>query len=189
MDDKLYDNADWYFEKALKNYCLAENKAESTLDDQDFHEAEKWAGLHIAMFMTWIVRHHFESGIFSGINGAEAAIGDLCAERITGSDFLEDYCDGKLHSENLSEKIIPFLEDFYEEYFKPFYVDWVIGSIFELPFEFGWSWEDYHDLEEGIDKRYNEYLQRNNTENHRKHTSSNDSLLKKLLSEFSKKKP
>ena len=189
MDYKLYDNADWYYEEALKHYCFAKKKDVSALSDEDFSEVEKWSGMHIAMFMTWIVRHNFESGLFSRINGAEDALADLRAERITGSDFLEDYCDGKLHSENLSEGIIPFLEDFYGEYFKPFYTDWVIDGIFDLPFEFGWDWEEYHQLEELLDERYNDYLEAaRRKEKKAKEPQDNGGFLKKLFSGFGKPK-
>ena len=190
---KLYDSADKYYDQALVNYGRTNKKDKNTLTDEDYREANRWAGLHIAMFMTWIIRRRFESGIFSEIDGAQAALEDLRAERITGSDFLEKFCEGKLQGKHLSDDITPFVDAFYGEYLEPFYTEWVLDCIFDVPFEFGWSWEEYHKLEELLDERYNEYLENAKHEEEKrekqaeKQEQNNGGLFKKLFSGFGKK--
>lgn len=158
---KLYDDAEWYFEKALANYIFDYQKSETSLTDEDYKIINEYAGNHIAYFITWIIKNKFESDFFAETLNVSESVEAVRNETMTGADFLFEHCDGKLDGEMLSAEILPFVDWFYEKYyFNQYYVDWVIRVLDDLPLEFQWSWEDYHSFEKVLNRRYEIYIEK-----------------------------
>lgn len=155
----LYDNTEWYFEKALAAYLCGEQKREDSLTAEDYRIISECAGNHIAFFLTWVVKHHYESDLFASVSGGAEALEALRSESMTGAEFLLTHCDGKLDGEMLCEEILPFVDHFYQKfYFRRHYVHWVMTVLHDLPLEFRWSWEDYYSFAKVIDQRYKVFV-------------------------------
>ena len=161
------DCADHYFSMAEENYYFGEYGGKSYIPkDEDRRKIYEYAGMHIAFFLTWIIKHKFDSGLWNGFtvsfgdcaNGSEA-LEALRNEKITGSDFLIEYCDNIFDGEMLSDEIYPFVKDFYENDMKKVYSDWAMDNGL-LPLDFEWSWKDYHSFEKILDREYVTYLRR-----------------------------
>lgn len=132
---KLYDDISWSYEYALNTYIKLSKKEISELTDSDYSEIYECAGVHIAFFITWLVKKNYQSNFFT-----DDAVQKLRNEEIKGTDFLKEYCDGKLVSDMMKDEIIPFVNKFYNDrYFNMHYVPWVMKILHDLPLEFGWN--------------------------------------------------
>lgn len=55
----------------------------------------------------------------------------------------------------LKVEVNKVVSKFYDEdYFRNYYVMWVMEEICDLPFEFGWDWNEYHGYETYLDDIY-----------------------------------
>lgn len=150
-----FDKVEYQFESAMASYCQLFDKKESELTDDDHNEISRYAGNHIGFFLTWIIQHHFVGSIH---DDDEEAVSAVCDEKLLGVDFLIKYCDGKLYAEDMSDDILPFAAEYYENSYMRDYSDWVFDELNELPLEFIGSWDDYHKFEHIIDRAYETFL-------------------------------
>lgn len=150
----LYDDVEWYYEYALNNYLKLNKKEIGNLTYNDKKYIYEWAGNHIAFFITWIVKRNYQSDFFPSF-----AVEALRTEKITGIEFLHDYCDGKIVSDMIIDGIIPFMNKFYNKnYLKKHYAHWVMTVLNDLPLEFEWNWNDCHKYEKYLTRRYNSHV-------------------------------
>lgn len=72
---------------------------------------ERHAGTHIGMFLGWIIKR----GLYSDLLG-ELAPDDILAVQnglLSGTQFLQRVCDGKLTNEDMNEEANVFAQDYY----------------------------------------------------------------------------
>ncbi len=151
---KLFDDIKWAYEYTLKTYLKLNQKSKNDLTEQDLNEIYEYAGIHIAFFITWIVKNDYQSDLFT-----YDSIQKLRSEKINGIVFLKEYCDGKLASDMIKDEIISFVSTIYDDnYFKNHYAKWVMNELNDLPFEFGWNWDDYNNYEHYLNKLIKNYL-------------------------------
>lgn len=150
-----FDKADYYFEDAMRNYCRMKNISEGELAEEDYTKIQRIAAAHIGLFMTWIIKHGFTGDIHEDDEEAVEAVKN---DRMTGTDFLLEYCDGKLYPEDMSDSILPFAAEYYESRYMSDYTHWVVDELCDLPFEFTATCEDYCEFEHILDKAYEDFL-------------------------------
>ncbi|WP_259659416.1 DUF7832 domain-containing protein [Streptococcus salivarius] len=113
-------------------------------------EISKGAAFHLSIFVAWLAKHDFLNPKSDGFNLEDAQ--KLKNETITGTDYLFKHLDEKLYSSDISDTLLPFISDFYEDYMDFCYtvlVDDVARSEF--------SWEIYHLVEDDIDEMFSQY--------------------------------
>ncbi len=121
-----YDDASWHFS-----------------GDYPSNLSKKYAYTHIGMFLGW--------ALLNGLGGAlhfqefPEEIEALKKREITGSDFLQRNCDGKLTDEDFNELGNNFAEWFYENEYFSRYVDIADpDNQFETVYHIPDSWEIYN---------------------------------------------
>ncbi|WP_133512913.1 hypothetical protein [Candidatus Thiosymbion oneisti] len=72
---------------------------------------ERHAGIHIGMFLGWIIRRGLYSELLSDL--AQDDILAVQNRLLTGTQFLQRVCDGKLTNEDLNEEANLFAQDYY----------------------------------------------------------------------------
>lgn len=151
-----FDKAEYQFEKAMSNY-RRESGNPVALSDDDFDTIYLYAGNHIGFFLTWIIKNHFEGEIHrDDAEGLEA----VRNEKMTGTEFLMNYCDGKFLGEDVSDEIFGFVNEYYRKQYLSDYADFVLNVLNDLPLEFIGTWEEYHEFESVIDRAYEDYKNR-----------------------------
>ncbi|MDE6314546.1 MAG: hypothetical protein K2M46_13195 [Lachnospiraceae bacterium] len=153
-----FDRMDYYFEKALEIYCEESKKDSSQLIEKELEEVQYRASNHIGFFLAWIIKNDFIGEIHRKLeeDGIESAVDAVKNEKMSGTEFFLEQCDGKFWDEDVSDEILPFVEKYYEDYFHE-YVTWVIEDLGDLPMEFIGTWEDYHQFEHILDEAYKEF--------------------------------
>ena len=73
-------------------------------------------------------------------------------EKITGTDYLFKHLDEKLYSSDISDTLLPFISDFYEDYMDFCYTV-LVDDIARTEFD----WKIYHLVEEDIDEIFSQY--------------------------------
>ena len=73
-------------------------------------------------------------------------------ETITGTDYLFKYLDEKLYSTDISNTLLPFISDFYEDYMDFCYTV-LVDDIARTEFD----WKIYHLVEDDIDEIFSQY--------------------------------
>ena len=68
---------------------------------------------HIGMYLAWIINNNLQGDFFD--EEMADGLSDLRSRKITGRDFLIDYCDEVLMGEEFSEEGLAFSEDYYEK--------------------------------------------------------------------------
>ena len=147
------DRIDYYYDKAFEVYCDLKSIAPEDATDEQREEVYLYAGNHIGFFLAWVIKHDF----IGDLHKDEEAVQKVKEETMTGTEFLIEYCDTKLWSEDLADELIPFVKAYYEEYYFQDYCRWVIDELCDLPMEFIGSWEDYHEFEHVLDEAYQEF--------------------------------
>lgn len=147
-----FDRVDYTYDAALKNYCQAYRKDAGALTGGDHDEIARWAGDHIGLFLTWIVRRGLEGEIHREL---PQVLEQVKTGELLGVDFFLEYCDGKFWDEDVCPAALPFVESYYGggRYWKD-YVDWVRDDLCSLPLEFVSGWEDYLRFEPLLDRAY-----------------------------------
>lgn len=148
-----FDKADYYFEDAMRSYCELYGKKESDLTDADREEIMKYAGNHIGFFIAWVIRRDRLGSMHRSNPNAMAAAEKVKTGEMPGIDFLMEYCDGRLLPEDMSDETVSFAVKIYDDYFR-IYGEFVINELYDLPFEFIGTWEDYLAFEPTLDRLY-----------------------------------
>lgn len=151
------DRIDYYYEKALEAYCKLYSTTPEALTQEQSDEIYLYAGNHIGFFLAWVIKHDFVGELHKECDAE--AIEDVKTERMSGTQFLIDYCDTKLWGEDIADELIPFVREYYAKQYMGDYIDWVLYELNNLPMEFIGTWEDYHAFEHVIDNAYKEYCE------------------------------
>lgn len=139
----------------------------ASIDRIDWHQTEDFpknvplenGGTHIGMYLNWII----ENNLIGEIHLTEStnALEDVKARKITGRDFLIEYCDGKFWEEDLNEIGLEFTKDYYltDKYFTD-YAD-TLDSNEDSVYEYKNSWDNYGKLKIVIDNRFKDWKNKN----------------------------
>lgn len=109
---------------------------------------------HIGMYLTWIIKNNLQSEFLD--EEMPDAINDLRKRKISGRDFLLDYCDEKFTEEELSEEGLAFTEDYYSEDYISDYEATLADGLASIYYVEN-SWENYDKIAPAISKRFNEW--------------------------------
>lgn len=109
---------------------------------------------HIGMYLTWIIKNNLQSEFLD--EEMPDAINDLRKQKISGRDFLLDYCDEKFTEEELSEEGLAFTEDYYSEDYISDYEATLADGLASIYYVEN-SWENYDKIAPAISKRFNEW--------------------------------
>ena len=113
-------------------------------------EISKRAAFHLSVFVAWLATHNFLNPQSDGFNIEDAQ--KLKNETITGTDYLFKHLDEKLYSSDISDTLLPFISDFYEDYMDFCYTV-LVDDVARTEF----SWEIYHSVEDDIDEMFSQY--------------------------------
>ena len=144
------DRSDYFFDHALEFYCEENNIPSEKLSQSDMLEISKRAAFHLSIFVAWLAKHDFLNPESDGFNFEDAQ--KLKNETITGTDYLFKHLDEKLYSTDISNTLLPFISDFYEDYMDFCYTV-LVDDVARTEFD----WKIYHLVEDDIDEMFSEY--------------------------------
>ena len=144
------DRSDYFFDHALEFYCEENNIPSEKLSQSDMLEISKRAAFHLSIFVAWLAKHDFLNPESDGFIFEDAQ--KLKNETITGTDYLFKHLDEKLYSSDISDTLLPFISDFYEDYMDFCYIV-LVDDVARTEFD----WKIYHLVEEDIDEMFNQY--------------------------------
>ncbi|MEQ9422809.1 MAG: hypothetical protein RJQ09_00220 [Cyclobacteriaceae bacterium] len=143
------DRADWHYGGDYPNELPKEN-----------------GGTHIGMYINWII----DNGLIgeTHLKNSEKGIKDVKDRKITGRDFLFQYCDEKFWEEDLNEEGLAFTRYYYqnqndpEEQYGEFIDDYlkILGTEFKSLYEIPNSWDNYTKISQQINKAYKKWKRR-----------------------------
>lgn len=176
MQQKLQfsaDKAKWRWDDVAEEYCRLHHVTLNALSEEDNCRIYEYAGSPIAYFLAWIIKHDFYSEEFLQEHGIQE-IEAIRAELESPVVFLACEMDYVLTREDLSEKILPFVDYYYEgeelekirngrprtgrmhTYEDDYYAE--VRNPQKLFYCIDFSWAIYHKLEERLDRRYRYHL-------------------------------
>lgn len=144
------DQSDYFFDHALEFYCEEKNIPSEKLSQSDMLEISKRAAFHLSIFVAWLAKHDFLNPESDGFNFEDAQ--KLKNETITGTDYLFKHLDEKLYSTDISNTLLPFISDFYEDYMDFCYTV-LVDDVARTEFD----WKIYHLVEDDIDEMFTSY--------------------------------
>ena len=144
------DRSDYFFDYALVFYCEENNIPSEKLSQSDMLEISKRAAFHLSIFVAWLAKHDFLNPESDGFNLEDAQ--KLKNETITGTDYLFKHLDEKLYSSDISDTLLPFISDFYEDYMDFCYTV-LVDDVARTEFD----WKIYHLVEDDIDEMFTSY--------------------------------
>lgn len=107
----------------------------------------------LLFFLTWIIQNDFyNKDIFE-----TEEIQLLKDEKISGTDFLMDHCDGKLVRQFINAEALDFIDYYYENKYFDDYCAFVEGEIKGTVLGIRFSWDMYHQFKPILDNAYKEY--------------------------------
>ena len=113
-------------------------------------QINKRAAFHLSIFVSWLTKHDFlnpQSDVFN-LEDAQK----FKNETITGTDYLFKHLDEKLYSTDISNTLLPFISDFYEDYMDFCYIV-LVDDVARTEFD----WKIYHLVEDDIDEMFSQY--------------------------------
>ena len=144
------ERVDYFFDHALVFYCEENNIPSEKLSQSDMLEISKRAAFHLSIFVAWLAKHDFLNPQSDGFNLEDAQ--KLKNETITGTDYLFKHLDEKLYSTDISDILLPFISDFYEDYMD-FCCTVLVDDVARTEFD----WKIYHLVEDDIDEMFTSY--------------------------------
>ena len=144
------DRSDYFFDHALVFYCEENNIHSEKLSQSDMQEISKRAAFHLSIFVAWLAKHDFLNPQSDGFNLEDAQ--KLKNEKITGTDYLFKHLDEKLYSTDISDILLPFISDFYEDYMDFCYTV-LVDDVAKTEFD----WKIYHLVEDDINEMFSQY--------------------------------
>ncbi len=144
------DRADYFFDQALVFYCEENDIPSEKLSQSDMQGISKRAAFHLSIFVAWLAKHDFLNPQSDGFNLEDAQ--KLKNETITGTDYLFKHLDEKLYSTDISNTLLPFISDFYEDYMDFCYTV-LVDDVARTEFD----WKIYHLVEDDIDEMFTSY--------------------------------
>ncbi|WP_124098961.1 hypothetical protein [Ruminococcus sp. Marseille-P6503] len=146
------DRADWHYESAEKEYYRRMNLSDDCeLSNEQVNEIWLCAANHIGLFLRWIIENGFE-GEESDPEGTEL----VRKGKISGSEYLMEYCDGKFWESDVREDILPFVEKYYEKAYLSDYGEAVLTGDTQVYGALSGK-KEYKSIKKLIDKAYKQY--------------------------------
>ena len=149
------DKAEWQYHSCLEEYCKLNNKKENEITEKEQEFIWECSGLLISYFLTWLINNNYINAEEADIS--EDAINAVKERKIKTTEFFGRELDYTLTKEDISENIIGFVDDYYNNVFYkdyPEYMEKVSGkNLFCCEF----SWKDYDNIEKIIDNAYTKY--------------------------------
>lgn len=142
------DRADYFFDHALVFYCEENNIPSEKLSQSDMLEISKRAAFHLSIFVAWLAKHDFLNPQSDGFNLED----EQKLKNETGTDYLFKHLDEKLYSTDISNTLLPFISDFYEDYMDFCYTV-LVDDVARTEFD----WKIYHLVEDDIDEMFTSY--------------------------------
>ncbi len=144
------DRYDWHYDSAAKEY-RERNGVLGELTEEQANEICLYASDHIGLFVRWIIENGFE-GEESDPEGCELVRGG----KISGAQYLLDYCDGKFWDSDVSDEIRPFVAWYYESDENRYFND--LGKLpgYKI-YETLSTDKEYDAIKQFIDKAYKEF--------------------------------
>lgn len=148
------DESEWYWDTACEEYLVQTNKKSEELNDTDRNIIWSYARNHIAMFLTWLIDHDFYN--YTDVYEFEETK-KVKERRMTGSEFLEKYCDDVLCNEDISEEVRDFAGNYYQIYIEK-YAEYMSDKSDKKMYATAFSWADYDKIKKIIDNDYLEFM-------------------------------
>ena len=149
-----FDKAEWQYDSALKFYCKKYGKNPDDLTEEEEELLWDYSGNHIAIFLTWLIRHDFLGEFHHEDELEEQELEDVKKQQKTGMDIFKKYCDMCFTREDVADDILTFVEKYYDEYMDDY--SRIMGDSRILSTSF--VWDDYLKVEEAIDEAYRNYV-------------------------------
>lgn len=152
-----FDKAQWQWESACDIYCKQFNKEKTKLTEEDNNIIFNYGANHISFFLTWLIDNDFLSPLHRDEKNKDI---DLVKNRkMTGFEYLQEYCDLVLSREDMARKIVKFSDYFYDDYIYEYCNAMekdlgreVLGCCFD--------WKDYEYIRKNvIDVAYGKFLE------------------------------
>lgn len=144
------DRTDYFFDHALVFYCEENDVSSEKLSKSDMLLISKRASFHLSIFLAWLAKHDFLNLQSDEFNLEDAQ--KLKNEMITGTDYLSKHLDEKLYSTDISDILLPFISDFYEDYMDFCYTV-LVDDVTRTEFD----WKIYHLVEDDINEIFSQY--------------------------------
>ncbi|MBR1829695.1 MAG: hypothetical protein IJ781_09340, partial [Atopobiaceae bacterium] len=97
------DRADWHWDSAEQDFREV-NHITGELTQEQANLIWLLAANHIGLFVQWVIDRGFE-GVEADLQGCEL----VRARKISGTEYLMTYCDGKLWESDIREDVLPFV--------------------------------------------------------------------------------
>ena len=121
-------------------------------------------GTHIGMYLNWIIENDLIDTLYleDSIQGVE----EVKSKKITGREFLFEYCDGKFKEDHLNEEGLKFTQFYYlaphdaEGAYGTYLEDYqelLVLAEFDSLYEVSNTWENYEKIAKRIDERYQKW--------------------------------
>lgn len=133
------DRADWHYGGDYPKEVPIENGA-----------------THIGMYLNWIIENDLIGSLH--LEDSKMGIEDVKSRKITGRDFLCEYCDEKLWEDDLNDEGLAFTKYYYQnpndsddpygKYIEDY--ETILGTEFESLYEIPNSWENYDKIAKKI---------------------------------------
>lgn len=149
------DKAEWQIDNVTDEYCAVYQKDTTDLTAKDEEKISMYAAIHIAYFITWIIRHDFISE--EHLEEDLDLINKIKNGETNGLAFLENVTDYTICRDDFSEDILPFLDSYYNaSYYYDFFL--LFGESYLIDF----TEEKYQALDKIITKKYQEFNNKKN---------------------------
>lgn len=137
-----YDDASWHYN-----------------DDFPQHLSKNNASTHIGMFMNWIIENNFIGEYYKAKYDKEIEL--VNQSKITGTQFLIQYCDEKLTSDEINDRIKHFVDFYYEEKYLEDYCIYLAHTITkeESIYAIKDSINNYNIIKKILSDRYQQWKQ------------------------------
>ncbi len=162
------DLAELHFAKAEEVYRGQQNRTpDEELSEEEIEIIWEYASNHIAFFVTWLVYKnlYIAESRNDNVTIEEVISGTkkLSYEKITGYEFLYNYCGREFHKSNVAETARDFVDVYYNGKFITEYKSFVEMVLGKEVNGFGFTWEEYERYSGILDIAYANFkLQSNN---------------------------
>lgn len=144
------DKIDVGYDRALEVYCELKGVTPEAMTEEQRYELNLYAGNHIGFFVAWLIKHDYISDKYKDCEGVQK----VKEETMTGTEFLLEYCNGELWTDDVVDSLAGFAERYVNIYYFRHYIGWVLDELCDIPMEFIGTWKDYHSFEHVLDEAY-----------------------------------
>lgn len=109
---------------------------------------------HIGMFLAWIINNNLQGEFFD--EEMADGLSDVWNRKITGRDFLIDYCDEVLMGEEFTEDGLVFSDEYYEgDYISDY--EKALAANLPTVYHVQNTWENYDVIALIIDQKFKKW--------------------------------